>query len=338
MKTYARRYSLAGLLILFAQAIPGRGQTAPPVPQQKQDQAARPQRFIDVGAEKAPLSDEQRVALDKALQAHNYPAERTVLDQAIASKPKAPELPALLGRLAFLEGHPGDAAKALAQADLMKPLAQDDRVTLAMAYAFSAQSDRAHTEMSKLMAAFPKNPEYVYLEGRIYRQHQAYESAVASFRKAIALDPKMIRAYTDLGECQEALGNLEDARKTYEEGVQINRKLAKPWDWPPLDLAALLEKDGDLPEAEKYTRESLKYNSNFTQGHYRLGMLLQKEDKNSEAVEEFQRAIAAQPGYPQPYLALGRLYSRLGKTAEAESNLRKFQQLSEAEQRARSRK
>src|ERR1039457_3565554 len=222
------RCSVAALVIWA-----GRGDAQPAgVPRPFGD----PEKQIDIGAAAAPLSDAERTDLDKAVRKHDYGAEKAVIDRARAEHPESFDLLIVWGRLAYLEKQPKDAVDALERADKIKALSEPDRMTLALAYQFSEKPDQARAELMRLAKLAPTNALYPYLLGRLDRTNQRTEEAVDDFTRAIRIDPDFVRAYEELGQVQEAVGQEDEARKTYETGATINRRLRVPWEWSPLDL------------------------------------------------------------------------------------------------------
>lgn len=310
------------------QSSPG---TAAATPQAK----SRPQKQLDIGAAEAPLSDSERDDLDAAVTKHDYPAEKAVIDKALSEHPNSYELLVMWGRLAYLERKPKDAVEALERADKVKPLSESDRLTLAIAYQFSEKPEQAHAELLKLEKLAPANAQYPFLLGRMDAKNQHLEAAADNFAKAIRLDPNLVRAYQELGQIQEELGHAEEARKTYEAGATINRKLPAPWEWSPLDLGVVFLKANDLPEAEKLFSESLQYKPRFGWGHYYLGQVFQKQGKDAEAVAEYKEAVVDEPRLRQAWLALGREFKRQGNDAESDRALAIFKKLEEQENAAK---
>lgn len=108
---------------------------------------------------------------------------------------------------------------------------------------------------SPLLQAEGFSPEGLSQEARTYRQ-QGYEAqqggrldeAIASYRKAIFIDPSYAAPYNDLGIAYEALGQQENARTSYLKCVEINPHCLSAY----ANLAALAEQAGDLPQAIAY--------------------------------------------------------------------------------------
>jgi tetratricopeptide (TPR) repeat protein len=294
---------------------------------------AAPKKQIDIGAAEAPLSDTERTDLDKAVRKHDYPAEKAVIDRARAEHPDSFDVLIMWGRLAYLEKHPKDSVDALERADKIKPLSETDRMTLAIAYQFSEKPAQSRAELLKLAKLAPTNAEYLYLLGRMDRKNQRMEEAVDDFTNAIRIDPNFVRGYEELGQAQEDLGRLDEARKTYETGAVVNRRLSVHWEWSPLDLGVVLLKANNFAEAEKLFREALQYNPRFGWGHYYLGQLFHKRGRDDEAMDEYKAAVVDDPRLRQAWLALGRELKRQGNQVEADRAIAIFKKL-EAQQNA----
>lgn len=290
--------------------------------------AAQP-RALDIGADKAPLSPAARNELATAINIHDYAAERAVLEREIAANPKSVDLRLLLGRIAYLERQPKDAADDLAKADQMQPLSEPDRLTMAMGYQLSRRYEPARTEMLKLTKAAPKNAEYALLLARIEKMSNRQDDALAEFRRAIALDPDMLKAYEELGRALADKGSQDEARQVFEESARRNRLRTTRSELPPMDLAMLLEKSGDAAGAEKLIRESLEYNAKFADAHYQLGIVLRIQKKDADAMAEFQQTVKLQPRYAPAWLALGQLLDAQGRSAEAANALLTYKRLTD---------
>jgi tetratricopeptide (TPR) repeat protein len=303
------------------------------VPAQKQ-----PPREVDIGAREAPLSDSEREALARAVAAHNYSAEKAVIDLAEREHPMSAEVLILAGRLAYLEKHPKDAAEALDRASRIKPLSRDDQVTLAIASEATGKGAQAREILSRLAADAPKNPQYPYLLGRFELSDRHLDAASAAFRKAIEADPTFVPAYDELGRADEGMGLLNDARKAFEAAVERNRSQTRPSETPPLDLGALLLKSSELDQAEKLFREALGYNPRAALAYYHLGEVEEARNKHDEAISDYRAAVAHDGRFRQGWIALGREYTRTGRKEDADKCLAIVRKLDEADAAAQASK
>lgn len=285
------------------------------------------QKQVDIGAADAPLSDLERADLDKAVKTHNYAAEKAVIDKAVGEHPNSYELLVMAGRLAYLEKQPKNAAAALQAADKLKPLAEQDRMTLAIAYEFAGQPNESRTEILKLTKLAPQNAEYWYLLGRVDRKNSRLEDAAMDLNKSIQLDPKFLRAYQDLGQTQQDLGKPADARKNYETAAAINRQQANPWEWPPLDLATLEFQQNNLSGAEKLIQEAIKYKPRFAWAHYYMGQVFEKQNRDSDATQEYKEAVVDDPRLSKAWLALSSEFRKQGNKTEADRTMTVYQKL-----------
>jgi tetratricopeptide (TPR) repeat protein len=289
--------------------------------------AGAQQKQLDIGAADAPLSDAQRADLDQAVKKHDYKSEKAVIDQALAEHPESFEVFVMAGRLAYLEKHPADAADALGHADKIKPIGDVDRLTLALALSFSGKAPQSRVELQKLMESNPKDGEYPFLLGRVDANAGHLDEAIGNFRKAIQIDPDMVRAYEDLGHAQEKKGLTEEAAKTFEAAVLHNRSNKVHWEWSPLDLAVFKLKSSDFDGAEVLVQEALRYNPRFGTAHYYMGQIFQNRNKTPEALIEYKEAVVDDPRLGQAWLALARQFTRQGEKGQADRAMAVYQQL-----------
>lgn len=113
----------------------------------------------------------------------------------------------------------------------------------------AAAVQEAKAEFEKELQVDPNNAGAEYILGEIARQGSDWDTAIARFSKAAALDPNFGDAYMGWGFCLVTV-------KRYEEAV------------PPLRMAVRLE--GENPSA-----------------HYNLAVALSRSGKKEEAEKEF---------------------------------------------------
>jgi tetratricopeptide (TPR) repeat protein len=279
------------------------------------------------------LNTERRRALQNALDQRNYKQAEKLLVEEAERDPKSPRTAKLLVMAAgvfFLGGEYPNAVIAWKKAEAITPLDERSRFTLAMAYIRLNRREWARPELEKLAATQPKNPLYPYWLGRLDYDARNYSSAILRFRHVIELDPKMMRAYDNLGLCYDYLGQLPEAIDSYDHAVQLNRLQAKPSAWPHLDLAISLVESNRLLEAEKQLREAAGYDPRLPQAHFQLGRVFEMQGEHQAAIQSLQQAATLDPTYPEPHYLLGRIYRKLGEREFARSEIQRFQELKKA--------
>jgi tetratricopeptide (TPR) repeat protein len=306
----------------------GVGFSAPAAPAQDPPAAAAGARSFDArDLDSVPLEADERTHLAQALEAGAYDRAQAVLLDAYARTPGSPALLRLLGGVLFVTGEYFDSAIALKKAEALAPLDARSRFILAMAYVVLRQGRWARPELETLAAADPRSPLYPYWLARLEYDDEHYAAAVDGFRHALVLDPGYVKAYDNLGLALDALGRSDEAIKSYEEALRLNRARGAHSPWPALNLGLLLTRLGRLEEAEPLFRESAREDPRFAPAPYQLGIVLEKKGQAAEAMAALGQAAALDPRYPEPHYALARLYRRAGETEKADRALQRFQAL-----------
>ena len=302
-------------------------QAAPPQSVAIQDQSAdlAIQNLADL-----QLDPNLQAELSEAMGRRDYARAETILVAQAERDPKSPKTAKLLsmvGGVFFLDGKYLNSAIAWKKAEAIAPLDERSRFTLSMAYIKLNRRDWARTELQKLVVIAPEKPLYLYWLARLDYDTQSYITAISRLQKVIEFDPKMMRAYDTLGLCYEYVGKPEDAIKSYNQAIELNRIQLKPSPWPHVDLAVSLIGVNRLDDAKKNLDEALRYDPRLPQAHYQLGRLLEMQGKFDASLDALTKASEFDQQYPEPHLAMGRIYHRLGDRKKAEDEIARFQQL-----------
>lgn len=321
----------------FAVAYPAEpGPKEPPTPEAPPGQ--RPPLVIDGGTDTPPppgaaspgagIPDAaaRRAAIAEALSAGDEARLETLLVEEAEARP-TPEVLRQLGALFLKRGRPLNAAIALKKAEAIAPLDEPSRFTLAMAYVAMGQRAWARPELVKLAEQAPDRALYPYWLGRLDYDDNQYAAAVRKLERAIALDPRFMRAHDNLGLCYEALGRFDDAAKAWEEAIRLNAEQAPCSPWPSLNLGVMLSRLDRSGEAERRFRESRACDARFPLARYQLGVALEKRGAREEARAELEEAARLEPASAETQYALARLYRRAGETERADAALRRFEEL-----------
>ena len=173
---------------------------------------------------------------------------------------------------------------------------------------------------TKVAEEEPPPPELTKAEELI--QKQDYAAAEPLLRKVLAgdaaNDPGNYVAWFELGFVENGLGKTDDSIAAYRKSVA-----AKPDVFESnLNLGLQLAKNGQ-PDAEQFLRAAtqLKPTSHVAEGQARAWLSLAhvlEANKPDEAIAAYRQAAVLQPKDPEPHLAAGLLLEKQEKFSDAE--------------------
>ena len=182
-----------------------------------------------------------------------------------------------------------------------------------------------------------------------------FEHAIPDFQEAISLYPKYVRAMNDLGVAFMKLDRLDQAAATFRKAIEVDKRFFHP----RLNLGIVLNKQGkyrealedleplysenrgmlelrlaygqalggagEFSEAEKIYRSTLESKnlekSTRANLYFRLGVVLNREGRFTEAASELGKAIALDPEAANSRLQLGAALMQLQQADRAEREL-----------------
>ena len=170
------------------------------------------------------------------------------------------------------------------------------------------------------------NPEAheFYLKGlaRITERGPALNSAVQSFKQAIALDPNYAAAWAGLGQAYELLPwyelapweiSLAQAHDAARQALALDAHLAEPH----TALANVLRDRFDFTNATKEYQAALERNPGSVETLNQYAQMLLRMGRMEEAAKQEQAAVALDPLAPNPRYMLGMMLSDLHRYDEA---------------------
>jgi tetratricopeptide (TPR) repeat protein len=152
------------------------------------------------------------------------------------------------------------------------------------------------------------------------QEHQGkFEEALASYDKALVLNPGFVEALNNRGVVLEAMNRLEEALASYDRALALSP-----------DLVTVIRNRGNVMSALDRTDEALAnydralaLNPDDADACNGRGNVLKKLHRIPEAEKIFRRAILLDPDHAQAHCNLGSVLLDLGKPDQAEPNLRR---------------
>ncbi len=320
-----RREIVSTLPILLLAAILGVIASRLPA-QSSREEIAPPETSI--GA--LQLSPEIADRLKKAMDERDYvTAEKLLLAEIDrdSHSPRAGRLLAYAGAVYFRNQDYMNAAIAWKKSEAIAPLDENLRFCMAMAFIRISHPDWARTALESLAAQDDKQAIYPYWLGRLSYDGHEYERAIGYFKRAIALDPRMARAYDNLGLCYFYDNKNDLAVSNYEKAIELDRDSPHPSPWPYLNLGIVQQFLNRPAEAERNLREAIRLDPELAKAHFQLGTVLEDTARPEEALKELGEAARLEKGYAEPHMAMARILHKLGREEEAKKEVESYRQL-----------
>jgi tetratricopeptide (TPR) repeat protein len=164
----------------------------------------------------------------------------------------------------------------------------------------------------KLLAIDPRIAEVHFNLGVLYTQLDEAKEAIISYRKALQLKPNLTVAHFNLGTLLQTRGMLKEAEQHYQKALAT-----EPGFFAALgNLGTLLQQQGRLEEAEQCYRKALALNAD-ARGHFNLGTVLYGLGQHEEAVRQFREAVGLDPLFADAWNSLGETLRDRGEMDEA---------------------
>ena len=300
-----------------------------------------------------PQFAEGYLNLGLALQQAGEPdAARAALLKALALKPEMRGANLFLGIIAYRQNQYKDAESSLLRETRMDPHSAKAFMWLGVCFLAEGNPQSAIPPLDKAFALDPGDTDILYHRGQAYLQvsnasfaamfshnrdsmrvHQvlaeAYatgyrtQQAIGEFELTVKMAPREPGLHEELGDQYWVAGQLDKAADAYREELSID-----PYSVTTMyKLGSLLVIDRDPSKGTEYLRSALHADPSFNDAHYYLGVGLMNLSQNQEAIQEFDRAIAADPKDDRAmssYYKLALLYRKLDDQHGAQDAMQNF--------------
>jgi tetratricopeptide (TPR) repeat protein len=297
----------------------------------------------------------------------DYPKAEEYLRKALAINPALVKTQGLLGICERRLGQ--SSAQALLEKSFPKLKEKNLRLQvgmeLASIYYQGGDLDRAASVMHSLVDLDSDNVEVLYLAQQIYsdladdtlnklailgpgsaRMQQVIaerlinggdlKGAMEHYRKALEINPRLPDVHYELGEAILQSGQTDPSTQAEAE-KEFRAAAALEGDTASLECQfgriAFLQNDTD--QAYAHYKRAFELNPGETEAQIGLGRLLMVKDKPEEAIKFLRLAVQSDPLNAEAHYRLATNCRKLGLTAEAEKELRLFQEIKQTKDRVR---
>jgi predicted Zn-dependent protease len=192
------------------------------------------------------------------------------------------------------------------------------------------------------VALYPNSLRMYIGLGIAYYSRSLYDEAIQALCHASDLNPSDPRPYLFLAKMYNvSAGKAAEVAKRMQRFMETNPDNAlayyyyalSSWKGPPSSGQGV-----DVAEVEALLRKSISLDPQMADAHLQLGALLHDQQRDQEAVREFQAAIRLKPDDPDAHYRLAQAYLRTGDKERGQEEFQLYdklhkQQVSEAEKR-----
>jgi len=244
--------------------------------------------------------------------------------KALDENPGDSEAVQLTGLSYYLAGRPADAIAPLEKVQTWYPSANvDASYILGICYLQTKDYLNSRKAFAKMFDVPPDSAASYLFAARMMLRFDFDMVAEEYAKKAVELDPKLPLAHSLLGEIYLYKSRIPEATEQFQKELERN-----PGD-PAVyyKLADAYSRAQKYEEAEKLLQRSIWLDATSTGPYILMGKVLEKKGEAALAVRALQRAIAMDPNNSIPHHLLGLAYRDLGRTEDADRELKLSEQL-----------
>ena len=158
-----------------------------------------------------------------------------------------------------------------------------------------------------------RDPEVHFNLGYAYRQKGMYARATEEYRRTVQLDPRHIKARSDLASMYALRGMFEKAILEYKRALELEPGSVEL----TYNLASAYLSQGRYREAIKQYEKAMDLGYRGATGHLSLGYAYMQEGMTDEALRKYLRAIQADSSLVDAHLYLAVLRQQEGRYEDA---------------------
>jgi len=174
----------------------------------------------------------------------------------------------------------------------------------------------------RLRAIAPQSYQLSLLEAQDAEGHNNDAAAIQYYQEALGFKPDAVGIHYGLGSAYARASKFEEAAQEFKGELLIN-----PNDSLALWRLGEITLHTNPSEAGQYLRQAVSLNPESPQAVLAYGRALLRTGETEKAIEQFQRVVKLAPEEDTVHYLLANAYRKLGRQAESEAEMDRFQQL-----------
>ena len=175
------------------------------------------------------------------------------------------------------------------------------------------RKEEALASYDKALEINPENDKAYFNRGIVLDDLGRKEEALASYDKALEINPDKEEAYYNRGNVLDDLGRKEEALASYDKALEINPENDKAY----FNRGIVLDDLGRKEEALASYDKALEINPDKEEAYYNRGNVLDDLGRKEEALASYDKALEINPDKEEAYYNRGNVLDDLGRKEEA---------------------
>ncbi|MBI4321373.1 MAG: tetratricopeptide repeat protein [Chloroflexi bacterium] len=201
-----------------------------------------------------------------------------------------------LGNLLEEDGRVEEALRHYQKAVELEPGDSVHLCALARGHRTLGQLDLAGERLSRAVTLSPRSATVYHEMAKLSEARSRYAEALASYQRAIELDPRT-DFHRDLAKLLQTMGKTKEALAAMRKVVDREPRIAQ---WQS-DLGDIYDQQGAYDQAIGQYQRAIRLDAHNPEFHRNLGVALKKAGKYEDAMVELQRALELKPDYADAY-------------------------------------
>lgn len=201
------------------------------------------------------------------------------------------------------------------------PSALDLKI-VALDYLLLKDYNDADRWLTRSLQDDPRDAQAWYYLGRTKYGKGQFPEAIQAFAQCLRLEPRNIKAETNVGLSYEALERPDEAAQAFQNAISWQAEGSAKDPEPFIELGHLYVNQNQPEKAVPYLKQSIVILPMVSKAHEELGRAYSLLNKFPEAQAELEKAIELTPQAPNLHCLLAPLYRKQGLAdkAKAESD------------------
>ena len=180
--------------------------------------------------------------------------------------------------------------------------------TRGIAYSENGEQDRAIATFSKAIGLNPDFAEAYNNRGVAYGKKGDFDRAIEDFNTAIRLNPNYAIAYNNRGVAYGKKGDFDRAIADYNTAIKLNPDYAEAYN----NRGITYRDKGSFDRAIADFNKTIELNPDYAESYNNRGAAYDKKHELDRAIVDYTKAIELKPDYAEPYTNRGVAYDKRG--------------------------